>query len=228
MKKIVNINENDLKRIVKRVLNERKQLNERKILNEGAYDDVEKLFNKCKVEDHGKPKQTSGEHKRIALEIRQAVTHKTWIGTPATDEDKLVSALKSIKSIGDLCAVNKSYDDQGYGDMLEEIDGDISGEEAWRVYVRLPLQGAIDGEEKEEKSGEEKTTDGKTTDGKTTDGTKSGTGGAKDYTAVSGEGSVSELQQTLKDKGLDIGSRGVDGKFGPDTLKATLKAVRAS
>ena len=213
MGKIVNINENDLKRIVKRVLNERQQLNEEKILNEGAYSDVESLFNKCKAEDHGKPKQTNSEHKRIAIEIRQAITHKTWIGTPATDEDKLVSALKSIKSIGDLCAVNKSYSDQGYGDMLEEIDSDISGDEAWRVYVRLPLQGAVDGEKDSKKDSDE--------------GEKVSDEGEKVSGGGSGEGSVADLQQLLKDKGFDVGSHGVDGKFGKDTLAATLKALRS-
>ena len=144
MGKIVNINENDLKRIVKRVLNERQQLNEEKILNEGAYSDVESLFNKCKAEDHGKPKQTNSEHKRIAIEIRQAITHKTWIGTPATDEDKLVSALmgQSIDGLFTLepCpVVSAPGEEETKAETSSETKSEIKegflGERKWESYL---------------------------------------------------------------------------------------------
>ena len=34
-----------------------------------------------------------------------------------------------------------------------------------------------------------------------------------------------DLQTILEDNGFSVGSKGVDGKFGPDTLAATLKAL---
>lgn len=235
MGKIVNINENDLKRIVKRVLNERQQLNEIAPLvlwgigagvaliggsigltwwnGSTASSAVKQLFDGCRSGEIGKPEMSKAQHADIASRINTAIE---GVGT---DEDGLADALAEIKSVPDVCEVLKSYKSQGFGDMYDEIDGDIDGGE-WEKYVRIPLSNAINyTKEKNEKAAK---------GNDTTDGTKSGGGNSKDYSGVSGEGSVSELQQILKDKGLDIGSTGVDGKFGPATLKATLKALRGS
>jgi peptidoglycan hydrolase-like protein with peptidoglycan-binding domain len=55
---------------------------------------------------------------------------------------------------------------------------------------------------------------------------KSGGGNTSSSTA-SGDGSVSDLQRLLKDKGFDVGASGVDGKFGKATLAAAIKALRS-
>ena len=51
--------------------------------------------------------------------------------------------------------------------------------------------------------------------------------GGGSSSTTSGDGSVSDLQKLLKDKGFDIGTSGVDGKFGKNTLAATIKALRS-
>ena len=89
----------------------------------------------------------------------------------------------------------------------------------WDEYVNRPLATAVratdDANKKVEESGEVDVDSGKSTD-------KSGGGNT-----ASGDGSVSDLQRLLKDKGFDVGSSGVDGKFGKATLAAAIKALRS-
>ena len=234
MKKIVNINETDLKRIVKRVLNERNIINEEPISTlaiigwsllagtaliggsagltwwngKTASDSVKQLFNGCRSGKIGKPEMSEQQHRDIATRINTAIE---GLGT---DEDAIADALSEIKSVPDVCEVIKMYRSSGYGDLYNELDGDIDGGE-WETIVRVPLSNAINYtkkvNEKAVKSSEE----------------KPGGGGVGPRPATSGEGSVTDLQQILTDKGFDVGSQGIDGRFGKDTLMATLKALRS-
>jgi hypothetical protein len=232
MKKIIDLNENDLKRIVKKVLNERQILNELEPFTIGlllvsgaaliggsaagftwwngsnASTAVEKLFNSCKSGMEGKPLQTNSQHKAIANRINDSIE---GLGT---DEDELSSALSSIKSVPDLCMVIKEYEISGFGDMYDEIDGDIDGS-GWEKYVRVPLSNAVRTTENANKKIESSTSSSSSTSSDDSD-LVVGTGGA---------GDVNELQTLLKRKGYDPGK--IDGKFGPNTLSAVLKAVRS-
>lgn len=234
MKKIINLTENDLKRIVKKVLNERQTLNELGFLGitgliaggaaliggsvagftwwngSNASTAVEKLFNSCKSGMEGKPLQTNSQHKAIANRINDSIE---GLGT---DEDELSSALSSIKSVPDLCMVIKEYEISGFGDMYEEINGDIDGS-GWEKYVRVPLSKAVRTTEEANKKAESSASDSSGSSSDNTDRKKGGGG--------SGAGDVTELQTLLKNKGYDPGK--IDGKFGGDTLSAALKAVRA-
>jgi hypothetical protein len=238
MKKIVDLTESDLKRIVKKVLNERQILNELEPFTIGllivggaaliggsvagftwfngsdAATAVEKLFNSCKSGMEGKPLQTNSQHRAIATRINDSIEGLF------TDEDELSSALASIKSVPDLCLVIKEYEISGFGNMYKEIDGDIDGNE-WEKYVRIPLSNAVRYTEKANENVQSSDGD------KTKSDDKVSTGGSNKGTS-SGEGTVRDLQQLLKDKGYNVGSYGVDGKFGSDTLEATLKALRDS
>ena len=142
MRRIIDLNENDLKRIVKKVLNERKN-----ILNEQAYNSVAKLFQRCKTGDHGKEVMTRAQHRGIAQDIYDAINYEVLL-VPGTDDPKLKSAFSSIKSIADLCGVAREFENFGYGDLLDEVDGDVDDNEDWTTYVRVPLQKAVDFEDK--------------------------------------------------------------------------------
>jgi hypothetical protein len=158
MAKIIKLNENDLKRIVTKVLNERQQLNEQfitlgiiagvAILGGASYmkwmyqspadKAMEKLHKGCKDPDSiiGKTLNSKQQHIQIAREIGDAI-----IGI-GTNEEDLSSALSRVKSIPDYCKVAEEYMIQHGEDMYEAIDGDINLSE-WDTYVRQPLSKAI-------------------------------------------------------------------------------------
>jgi hypothetical protein len=162
MAKIIKLNENDLKRIVTKVLNERQQLNEvlpalaiwaigaaivggagtgsyMKWMYQSAADkSMKKLHKGCQDPDSiiGKPMMSKQQHIQIANEIGDAIK-----GT-GTNEDDMASALSRVKSIPDYCKVAEEYIIQHGEDMYEAIDGDINLGE-WDEYVRQPLAKAI-------------------------------------------------------------------------------------
>jgi len=158
MAKIIKLNENDLKRIVTKVLNERQQLNEfwitaslivagaavltgvgmKHFYQSAADKSMEKLHKGCQDPDSiiGKPLMSKQQHIQIANEIGDAIK-----GT-GTNEDDMASALSRVKSIPDYCKVAEEYLIQHGEDMYEAIDGDINLGE-WDEYVRQPLAKAI-------------------------------------------------------------------------------------
>lgn len=255
MGKIVNINENDLKRIVKRVLNERQQLNEEPIsatligwglYGAGAYlglgvlsslfgsgrEGLDKLVKDCNNPDvMGKKIQSDYEISTIVKDLDEAApSGEGFAGFfRPSDEEGIGVALEKIKSIPDFCAVNKNFKTETNRDLIDSIDAAFkydtwyAGNASWDKYVYTPLKNAIKYTKDQTEKGVEKTEEVKTGEAKTgeakTGEDKSGGGSA--------EGSVADLQQLLKDKGFDVGSHGVDGKFGKDTLAATLKALRS-
>jgi hypothetical protein len=239
MAKIVNINENDLKRIVKRVLNERKQLNEEPIsaLAIGAWvvgsaiaakigidtynwwssgdarQRASSVFEMCERGGiEGKPIEDENEHVEVAKKY-----HKACPGTGMLkncDEDEMLDILGDIQSLPDLCGVIKEFRTLGHGSMWEITESAMDSEEYWEKVneVLTPaFRKTQEANKKTENQKEQKPGDIKP-------------GGGSN---ASGEGTVADLQQLLKDKGFDIGDYGVDGKFGSDTLEATLKALRS-
>lgn len=238
MGKIVNINENDLKRIVKRVLKERQQLNEEVLTTAlvigGIWAGAEigkwwssaepssrakQLYQNCNKMTLGKGMQTDQELADLADDYHEACPSKDkWVNC---DEDDMKKVHEQIKSVPDFCKFTQIFMRNGYGDWYELTDSAMDVGSGWDEYVNVPLgKNAIKntGEALENKKEE---TPGDETPGDETPGDKkTGSGG-------SGDGSVSDLQQLLKDKGYDIGDHGVDGKFGGDTLKAVLKALRS-
>lgn len=254
MGKVININENDLKRIVKRVLNERKQLNEEFVTATlvswglyaaGAYlglgvlsslfgsgrEGLDKLVKDCNNPDvMGKKIQSDYEINNIVNELDKAApSGEGFAGYfRSSDEEGIGTALEKIKSIPDFCAVNKNFKAETNRDLIDSIDAAFkydtwyAGNASWDKYVYTPLKNAIKYTKDQTEKGVEKVE--KAEEGKTGED-KSG-GGSTGKNA-SGEGTVADLQQLLQDKGFDVGQYGVDGKFGKDTLEATLKALRS-
>jgi hypothetical protein len=165
MAKIIKLNENDLKRIVTKVLNERQQLNEAlpalavwalwtagaAIVGGGSYmtwfyqsaadKSIEKLHKGCQDPDSviGKPLMSKQQHIQIANEIGEAIDGWDITGS---GEDDIASAFSRVKSVPDYCKVAEEYVIQRGEDMYEALDGDINVG-GWDEYVRQPLSKAI-------------------------------------------------------------------------------------
>jgi hypothetical protein len=235
MGKIVNINENDLKRIVKRVLNERQQLNEEALtialwvagsaiaanIGKDVYNwwssgeprqRASSTFEMCERGGiEGKPIESQEKHESFAKEYHTACPGKGWM--ESCDEDDMVDILSEIPSLPDLCGVIKEFRTQGHGSMWDITTSAIESEEYWEK-VNEALTPAFRKTQEANKKNETGTS------------SEEKPGGGSSSTA-SGDGSVSDLQRLLKDKGFDVGASGVDGKFGKATLAAAIKALRS-
>jgi hypothetical protein len=234
MGKIVNINENDLKRIVKRVLNERQQLNEIAPLVIAAWvvgsavvagvgnnvynwwasgapkQRASSTFEMCdRGGIEGKPIESQEKHESIAKEYHTACPGKGF--WESCDEDEMVDILSEIPSLPDLCGVIKEFRTLGHGSMWDITTSAIETEEYWEK-VNEALTPAF----KKTQEANKKNETGTSSADKPAD--KSGGGGS---------GSPTELQQLLKDKGFNIGSSGVDGKIGKDTISAAIQAIKS-
>lgn len=240
MAKIVDINENDLKRIVKRVLSERRILNEntlgkgeidettldtfKKAISSGKdpYDKLREVINACEanVEEMGPSKQSDSAIASAAAKVWEGINEGDWYTFGAgTDEEKIKRAISSLQTIPDLCSMFKRYSDT-YEDFYESIDGDFSGDEEIAIYVVAPIANII----QKQKAGSQGSS--VTSTEPVVGGGNAPTGSVKPNPNARGEGDVEDLQRLLKSNGFDIGRSGVDGDFGDDTLYATLKALR--
>lgn len=258
MGKIININENDLKRIVKRVLNERKQVNEEVLTATligwglyaaGAYlglgvlsslfgsgrEGLDKLVKDCNNPDvMGKKTQSDYEINSIVNDLDKAAPSGEGLAGyfRNSDEEGIGTALEKIKSIPDFCAVNKNFKVETNRDLIDSIDAAFTydtwyaGNASWDKYVYTPLKNAIKYTQNQTEKGSENAKEETGEEGTYRGDAESKHGGGSSSTE-SGEGTVADLQQLLKDKGFDVGKYGVDGKFGNDTLEATLKALRS-
>jgi hypothetical protein len=121
--------------------------------------------------------------------------------------------LSKIKSVPDFCVFIDEFQRSGYGDWMKITDSAMDTSAGWDEYVNGPLGTAVratdDANKKVEDSGKVDVDNGKPAD-------KTG-----------GGGSPTVLQQLLKDKGFDIGSSGVDGKIGKDTISAAIQAIKS-
>jgi hypothetical protein len=242
MAKIVDINENDLKRIVKRVLSERRILNENTLgkgeVNQNTLDafktaissgkdpfeKLESVVDACSSnsEDMGPPKQSDSAISAAASKVWEGINEGSWYTFGAgTDEDKIKKGIASMQSIPDLCAMIKKYSDT-YEEFYDSIDSDFDSDNDLGTYVVAPISNIIT----KQTSGPQSSTG--TSAGPVVGGgnTPVPTGSVTPNPSARGDGDVEDLQRLLKNNGFDIGRGGVDGSFGDDTLYATLKALR--
>ena len=243
MAKIVDINENDLKRIVKRVLSERRILNE-DTLGKGEVDETtlssfktaissgkdpfEKLnsvVDACNgnIENMGPPKQSDSAIASAAAKVWEGINEGSWYTFGAgTDEEKIKRAISSLQTIPDLCAMIKKYSDT-YEEFYDSIDSDFDSDNDLGTYVVAPISDII----QKQKAGASASGTGTSTGPVVGGGsTPVPTGSVTPNPNARGDGDVEDLQRLLKTNGFDIGRGGVDGDFGDDTLYATLKALR--
>lgn len=131
-----------------------------------------------------------------------------------TDLDAIKSALNSMPTVADLCALNSWYSTQ-YGDLYDDLDSDIDGTDFTKYVWSAIAPKVADAVDELETAIEEEETDGGT-DG----GTGGGTGGYKDCSGTYSYGCKSSV--IAKVQGC-LGGLVQDGKFGPKT-QAALKA----
>lgn len=243
MAKIVDINEGDLKRIVKRVLSERRILNEDTLgkgeINQNTLDTfktaissgkdpfekLESIVDACSTnsEDMGPPRQSDSAISSAAAKVWEGINEGSWYTFGAgTDEDKIKKAIASMQSIPDLCAMIKKYSDT-YEEFYDSIDSDFDSDNDLGTYVVAPMSNIIS----KQTAGPTKVGDGGSGSAPVVGGGGStSTGSVTPNPNARGDGDVEDLQRLLKSNGFDIGSSGIDGSFGDDTLYATLKALR--
>lgn len=179
------------------------------------------FFEGCNTEIYKNLKPTLGktEHRAAAEQIYNAIE---GIGT---DNESIKSALASMPTVSDLCAMYKYYQ-QIFGDLYDDLDSDIDGED-FRKYVWTGIAPQVE-DAKEDlekiKSGE---TDPETNTAKT------------DTTIVKtkcpvGNGTRQEVidfqtyvVNTLKDTTIlgryGVNKDGIDGVCGPSTRRAWNK-----
>lgn len=102
-----------------------------------AFVKTQTFFQGCSSLDKNlKPTQSTSAHREAADTIYNAIE---GIGT---DEDAIKSAISSMKSVADLCAMHKYYN-KTYGDLYNDLDGDLDGE-SFRRYVWSAIAPIVD------------------------------------------------------------------------------------
>ncbi len=261
--KIIDLNENDLKRIVKKVLYERQMLNEEPLTGlavaglitqavmwgAGAYisanlisgwasgkrKGLDAIARDCGTDAMGKPTLSKEKIVSISNELVEAAPSGSGLGGYFTNssEKGIGEALGKIPTIPDYCAVRSEYE-KATGEKLEDnieaafsMDEWWSGSEAWNKYVYQPLRPA---KEKSEKATEEIVNKVKKEVEKKEEEKDEDSEVKKDEDSevkINGGGNegVKDLQKLLEDNNFEVGSKGIDGKFGPDTRGAVFDAL---
>jgi hypothetical protein len=168
MAKIIKLNENDLKRIVVKVLNERRLNEEDEVTNglaPGAItqdvadqlkytesqtsepmDRFESICNVCTSGKEGLGPITQSESALdgIAEKIYNAVEEtQVWLTFGAgTDEKKVANGIRNTKSFPDFCYMIDSYS-RKYEDFFESMDGDFDDDADQRMYLISPVADVI-------------------------------------------------------------------------------------
>lgn len=169
MAKIIKLNENDLKRIVIKVLNERR-LNEEdgdvtnglapgaisqdvsdqlKYTESQAGDPMDRFESICNVctsgiEGLGPITQSESALEGIAEQIYNAVEEgQAWLTFGAgTDEKKVANGIRNTKSFPDFCYMISSYS-RKFEDFFESMDGDFTLDADQRTYLISPVADVI-------------------------------------------------------------------------------------
>jgi hypothetical protein len=166
MAKIIKLNENDLKRIVTKVLNERR-LNEEDVVTNGLspgaitqdvadqlkytenetdpWDRFEAICNVCTsgADGLGPITQSEGALDGIAEKIYEAIEEWDWYSFGAgTNEKKVESGIRSTKTFPDFCFMINTYSTK-YEDFAESMDGDFHKEYEQRTYLVSPVADVI-------------------------------------------------------------------------------------
>jgi hypothetical protein len=173
-----------------------------------AFSKTQSFFQGCSSLDSKlKPTQNKSAHREAADKIYNAIE---GIGT---DEDSIKSAIGSMETVADLCAMYKYYN-KTYGDLYEDLDGDLDGE-SFRRYVWSSIAPIVD-DAAEDLENAKKDDGKKTEDGKKKVG---GGGGGTGYKPCSGTYSFGCKSDVIAKVQAWIGTT-ADGKFGPKTKAA--------
>jgi hypothetical protein len=166
MAKIIKLNENDLKRIVVKVLNERRLNEEDEVTNglapgsitqdvadqlkytENETDPEDRFEAICNVCTSGKDglgpiTQSESALDGIAESIYNAIEESDWYSFGAgTNEKAVASGIRNTKSFPDFCYMISSYSSK-YEDFFKSMDGDFSQNEEYRRYLVSPFVDVI-------------------------------------------------------------------------------------
>lgn len=166
MAKIIKLNENDLKRIVTKVLNERRLNEDDKVTNglsPGAitqdvadqlkytenetdpWDRFESICNVCTsgADGLGPITQSEGALDGIAEKIYEAIEQWDWYSFGAgTSEKKVGNGIRNTKTFPDFCFMINRYSSK-YEDFAESMDGDFNKEYEQRTYLVSPVADVI-------------------------------------------------------------------------------------
>jgi hypothetical protein len=106
-------------------------------------DKFKQLVKACSTnkKEVGKTTMDDASLDKLSDDLHKAF-NDTTLGMPSTDEAKVKSVFSSIATIPDLCGLVDNYKEY-YGDLVEDLDGEMDGDEEWRDYVLLPLRTAI-------------------------------------------------------------------------------------
>ena len=114
----------------------------------GSASSVKKLFQMCSSEA-GKiaklPRKINNTKIRnLADDINDAVNYQTLGFMAGTDEEKLFGVFRSLRNgtASDACALVNRYNSE-YGDLYDDIDGDIDSPDEWKQIYR-PLRDCIE------------------------------------------------------------------------------------
>ena len=168
MAKIIKLNENDLKRIVIKVLNERRLNEDDEVTNGLApgsisqdvsdqlkytesqagdpMDRFESICNVCTsgIEGLGPITQSEAALDGIAEQIYNAVEEsQAWLTFGGgTDEKKVANGIRNTKTFPDFCYMIDSYS-RKFEDFFESIDGDFTLDADQRTYLISPVADVI-------------------------------------------------------------------------------------
>ena len=168
---------------------------------------VESFFNSCSTQDKNL-KQVASDSELITA----AESINGAIEGLGTNEGTIKSAIESMSNVADLCALKSKYDSR-FGNLYEDLDGDIDGTD-WKTYVWAPMQTII------EKSLQELPVDCTKTPN---DPKCKKTGGVK-YKSCSGTYTQGCYSEVIKKVQGCLGGLVTDGKFGSKTNEK-LKAA---
>jgi len=152
-----------------------------------------------------KPTQDKSAHREAADSIYNAIQ---GLGT---DEDAIRGAISSMETVADLCAMHNYYN-KTYGNLYDDLDNDIDGED-FRRYVWSAIAPIVEDAEEDLSKAEEENPEGGNAAGGSTGG------GYKDCSGTYSYGCKSDAIKTVQ----GCLSLVTDGKFGPKT-QAALKA----
>jgi hypothetical protein len=170
-----------------------------------SFSKTQAFFKGCKTNIKDlKPTVSKSEYRAAADSIYNAIYRL------GTDEQAIKTALNSMPTVADLCALNSWYSTQ-YGDLYQDLDDDIDGTDftkyVWSA-IAPKVADAEDDLEKVKKGG----------DGKKVGGGVVKSGGG--YKPCSGTYTYGCKSEAISKVQACIGGLTPDGKFGPKTKKA--------
>lgn len=165
-----------------------------------------------------KPTQPESEHRKAADTIWQNSAGQSWYqGFGASNEESIASALKSMNTVADLCALNGSFYDTYSRDLFDVLDSEIDGDD-FTTYVWVPIQDKIkEANSQLEQAQSEQQTDSTTTD--STDTTVTPSPSLGKYKVCEGTYTQGCYSEAIKQVQTCLGLVS-DGKYGPKTQAA--------